>query len=294
MIASVLTALLAGSPMKELDSSALQAALEQAKANKYVIMGQVGVTDDQWKEALEALGINPGDLLNCPIRPLPPTSLPETETPETTPPETEAPSLPETPENPSLPETEKPGNPSLPETESPTPPSQPETETPDTPSQPETETPAPPSQPETETPGAPETEAPGTDQENGGTSLSMAQQVANLVNKERAKAGLPALELRSDISAAAQVRAKETVTSFSHTRPNGTNFNTALTEQQISYRGAGENIAWGQRGAEAVMNAWMNSPGHRANILNSSFRYLGVGYHTTANGTPYWAQLFTY
>lgn len=64
------------------------------------------------------------------------------------------------------------------------------------------------------------------------------------------------------------MRAKETEQSFSHTRPNGSNFSTALKEQGVSYRGSGENIAWGQKTPEDVMKAWMNSEGHRANILN--------------------------
>ena len=93
--------------------------------------------------------------------------------------------------------------------------------------------------------------------------------------------------------AAAQVRAEEIVTSFSHTRPNGSSFSTALKEQNVSYRGAGENIAWGQRSPEEVVNAWMNSAGHRANILNERFTTIGVG-HYQKGSTHYWAQLFTY
>ncbi len=62
----------------------------------------------------------------------------------------------------------------------------------------------------------------------------------------------------------------------------------------VSYRGAGENIAWGQKTPEQVMNGWMNSAGHRANILNEKFTSIGVGYHQNANGVNYWSQLFTY
>ena len=98
----------------------------------------------------------------------------------------------------------------------------------------------------------------------------------------------------TNVEAAAQVRAKEITQSFSHTRPNGSQFSTALQEQGASYRGAGENIAWGQKSPEAVMRAWMNSDGHRANILNAKFTKIGVGYYQDVNGTNYWTQLYTY
>ena len=121
---------------------------------------------------------------------------------------------------------------------------------------------------------------------------SYVQQVVNLVNEERAKEGLAPLTLDTKVSAAAQVRAREIVTSFSHTRPDGTSFATALKEQNISYRRAGENIAWGQKSPEAVMDAWMNSSGHRANIMNPNFTTIGIGY-CQVNGVNYWCQLFT-
>jgi len=123
--------------------------------------------------------------------------------------------------------------------------------------------------------------------------LSYAQEVVRLVNEERAAVGLAALVLDKEVEAAALVRARETVTNFSHTRPNGSSFSSALTESGISYRGAGENIAYGQSSPEVVVNGWMNSPGHRANILNSSFIKIGVGYYQ-AGGVNYWTQLFTY
>lgn len=123
---------------------------------------------------------------------------------------------------------------------------------------------------------------------------SYAQQILNLVNEERAKAGLSPVSLDLNITAAANIRAKEIVTNFSHTRPNGTSFSTVLKEQGISYRGSGENIAWGQKSPEQVMNGWMNSDGHRANILNANFQNLGVGHYQDENGVNYWVQLFTY
>lgn len=123
---------------------------------------------------------------------------------------------------------------------------------------------------------------------------SYASQVVKLVNEERAKAGLAALTLDKEVAAAAQVRAKEIEKSFSHTRPNGSTFSTALTEQGVSFRGSGENIAWGQRTPEEVVRGWMNSEGHRANILNKNFKNIGVGYYQGTGGTNYWTQLFTY
>lgn len=160
-------------------------------------------------------------------------------------------------------------------------------ECPDT-EQPEVTPPVPenpdPEQPEvTPTPEAPE--------ENIQLSKEV-RRVAELVNEERAKAGLPALTLSVEISNAALVRAKETVQSFSHTRPDGRNFSTALTDAGIRFTSSGENIAWGQKTPEAVMKAWMNSSGHRANILNKNYTQIGIGYHVTSSGTPYWTQLF--
>lgn len=125
-------------------------------------------------------------------------------------------------------------------------------------------------------------------------TLSYAEQVVKLVNEERDKAGLPALNMDVDITAAANVRAKEIKQKFSHTRPNGSSFSSVLREHGVSFMGSGENIAWGQRIPEQVMNAWMNSDGHRANILNKNFKNIGVGYYQDENGTKYWVQLFSY
>lgn len=124
--------------------------------------------------------------------------------------------------------------------------------------------------------------------------LTFAEQVVELVNQERTKAGLSAVTLDQNIASAALVRAKEIETSFSHTRPNGSKFSTALTEQGVTFKGAGENIAWGQKSPEAVIQAWMNSEGHRANILNKNFTKIGVGYYQNAAGRNFWTQLFTY
>lgn len=136
----------------------------------------------------------------------------------------------------------------------------------------------------------PEIEQPGDDN----TQLSYAEQIVKLVNAERAKAGLHAVTLDNEIAAAAQVRAKEITTSFSHTRPDGRKFSTVLTDNGIRFSGAGENIAWGQKSPEQVMEAWMNSDGHRANILSAKFTKIGVGHYQDSVGRNYWVQLFTY
>ena len=136
-------------------------------------------------------------------------------------------------------------------------------------------------------------QAPQQEQPAPSPSLSYEEQVVALVNAERAKEGLPALTMDAKLQEAALARAKETVTLFSHTRPNGTSCFTILQEYGISYRYAGENIAYGQRSPEEVVNAWMNSEGHRANIMSKNFTTIGIGYYQTANGTKYWSQLFT-
>ena len=149
--------------------------------------------------------------------------------------------------------------------------------------------------PENNAPETPEAESPGVESPesgNSGSADAYVTEVVRLVNAERAKAGLSALTMDATVNAAAQVRAKEIVSVFSHTRPDGSSCFTALREAGVNYRGAGENIAYGQPSAQAVVNAWMNSEGHRANILNANFTTIGVG-HYVQNGTHYWAQFFT-
>ena len=116
-------------------------------------------------------------------------------------------------------------------------------------------------------------------------------QVVALVNQERAKVGLPALTVDSTAQQAAQLRAEEIVQSFSHTRPDGSSCFTALQEMGGSYRMVGENIAAGYATPQAVMNGWMNSTGHRENILRDGFTAIGVGY-TVSDGMAYWVQMF--
>lgn len=141
--------------------------------------------------------------------------------------------------------------------------------------------------PDNNDPGFPE-QTPGGDHSQN----SFEEQVVALVNEERAKAGLSPLTLDTRAASAAAVRSGEIQTSFSHTRPDGSSFSTALTQAGINYRSSGENIAYGQTTPEQVMNSWMNSSGHRANILNADFTSIGVGYTQSSSGTPYWTQLF--
>lgn len=148
--------------------------------------------------------------------------------------------------------------------------------------------------PEEETPPAeeaPPQEEPDAPEESGGVQEA-AEAVASLVHAARQDAGLSELELDADLCAAAQARAQEIAQSFSHTRPDGSSCFTILEEFGISYRAAGENIAMGQRTPEEVMDGWMNSSGHRANILNGTFTSIGVGYYVDGAGAAHWVQIF--
>lgn len=122
-------------------------------------------------------------------------------------------------------------------------------------------------------------------------SSSAASEVVRLTNSARSQNGYAALVEDGALSEAAAVRAREIARSFSHTRPSGASFSSALSESGVSYLRAGENIASGQKSASEVVNAWMNSPGHRANILNSSYSRIGSA-SVNINGTLYWVQLF--
>ncbi|MDR3313909.1 MAG: CAP domain-containing protein [Oscillospiraceae bacterium] len=120
-----------------------------------------------------------------------------------------------------------------------------------------------------------------------------ATDVVALVNSERAKAGLGALAGNNQaLNNAAQKRATEIVTKFAHERPDGSSCFTVLEDYGVSYVTCGENIAYGYSTAAAVMEGWMNSSGHKANILHTSFTHIGVGV-VESGGTIYCVQLFT-
>ncbi len=129
---------------------------------------------------------------------------------------------------------------------------------------------------------------------NDSVTVSEIEKVVALVNKYRAENGLSPVVSDAQLSKAATIRSSELSTLFSHTRPDGTRCFTVLDQLSISYRGAGENIASGQTSAEQVMNDWMNSSGHRANILSESFKNIGVGLYVDDSGRYHWTQLFTY
>lgn len=123
---------------------------------------------------------------------------------------------------------------------------------------------------------------------------SYSNQVITLVNQQRAKNGLGALKRGATTSYVAQLKAQDMVNLhyFSHTSPTyGSPFNM-MEHYGLRFSAAGENIAYGQRTPQEVMNAWMNSPGHRANILNPSYTYIGVGVAKTSSGVIYWTQEF--
>ena len=113
--------------------------------------------------------------------------------------------------------------------------------------------------------------------------------VVDLVNEERAKENIPPVSLNRAATDAAQVRAEEAKKSFSHNRPNGSSCFTALKEAGIVYAYAGENLAGKIKTPTKVVNAWMNSPGHKKNIMNPNYSQIGVGYVSSGN---YWAQFF--
>ena len=121
--------------------------------------------------------------------------------------------------------------------------------------------------------------------------LDYEKEVVRLVNKERTARGLSALTMDWELSRVARYKSQDMHDQnyFSHTSPTyGSPFDM-MSAFGISYRSAGENIAKGQKTPQAVVNAWMNSSGHRANILNASFTKIGVGYVADGN---YWTQMF--
>ncbi|PES35959.1 hypothetical protein COJ70_09695 [Priestia megaterium] len=118
------------------------------------------------------------------------------------------------------------------------------------------------------------------------------QKVVDLVNQEREKQGLKPLTLNKKLSDVARTKSKDMMDKgyFDHNSPTyGSPFDM-MKQFGIEYTTAGENIAKGQQSPEDVMNAWMNSDGHRKNILNPDFTEIGVGY--VKGDTTYWTQQF--
>lgn len=123
---------------------------------------------------------------------------------------------------------------------------------------------------------------------------AMEQEVLKLVNQARAENGLNPLSWADDLADIARAHSADMIERgfFSHTNPDGQSPFDRIKSNGISYRAAAENIAYGQPDAEAVMNSWMNSAGHRANILNENLKEIGIGAVKDSNGTVYWTQVF--
>ena len=120
----------------------------------------------------------------------------------------------------------------------------------------------------------------------------LAAEVFRLINEARRTAGVPALARDSALDAVATRRSEELVRRFAHTRPDGSPWSGILNEGNIEWSRNGENIAAGQKDAARVMADWMQSSGHRANILERGFTQVGVGLYRDPKGKTYWVQVF--
>ena len=123
---------------------------------------------------------------------------------------------------------------------------------------------------------------------------SYEDEVVRLVNIERSKHGLPALKSHWELSRVARYKSQDMINKnyFAHQSPTyGSPFNM-MESFGLKFSAAGENIAYGQRTPQEVVTAWMNSPGHRANILSRTYTHIGVGAAKKSNGTLYWTQMF--
>ena len=123
---------------------------------------------------------------------------------------------------------------------------------------------------------------------------SQEDEVIRLVNVERAKYKLAPLTKNTTLARLARMKAQDMIDKnyFSHTSPTyGSPFDM-MKKYNVKYSYAGENIAYGQKTPASVMSAWMNSTGHRANILSPNFKQIGVGLAINKSGVPYWVQMF--
>jgi uncharacterized protein YkwD len=122
---------------------------------------------------------------------------------------------------------------------------------------------------------------------------SIPNDLLTLVNAERQRAGAAPLRLNDKLATAAQRHAQDMATNrnLSHQGSDGSTLRTRIEATGYGWTAIGENVAMGQTSPEAVMRSWMNSAGHRRNILNPNFQELGVGY-AEGGGRPYWVQVF--
>lgn len=124
-------------------------------------------------------------------------------------------------------------------------------------------------------------------------SVTAAQQILAAVNAERAARGLAPMVLDGRLQSAAQGHSDDQAArqTMSHTGGDGSDLRTRMNRSGFPWSSAGENVAYGYPTVGGVMTGWMNSSGHRANILGS-FTHLGVGLAYASNGVPYWTQVF--
>lgn len=139
-------------------------------------------------------------------------------------------------------------------------------------------------------------EVTGTGKSKGSTAAAhYAERVLELCNVERQKAGLAPLRLEAELTGYAEIRVEETTRKFAHVRPNGKYCSSIMPFSYYSrFRHYGENLAGGQFTPEQAVQGWMNSPGHRANILNPKYKLLGVAYayRPDSQFKHYWVQQF--
>jgi uncharacterized protein YkwD len=140
------------------------------------------------------------------------------------------------------------------------------------------------------------TTAPAPPANPPGGNTSFTAQVVTLTNAERAKAGCGALTVNSILTSAAQAHSADMAAHnyFDHNSQDGRSPFDRITAAGYQFSTAAENIAAGQRTPQDVMTSWMNSPGHKANILNCALHEIGVGYATSSSSTygAYWTQDF--
>ncbi len=132
----------------------------------------------------------------------------------------------------------------------------------------------------------------GTPNVNGKFHHNMEDEVLKMLNKARKEAGLQELKMdKGNLMNAADIRAKEITINFEHERPDHDRWDTVFDEENAAYNARGENLAEGPRNAEEVFKAWMDSPGHKANIMEPTFTHISISC-LEYNGLFYWVQLF--
>jgi uncharacterized protein YkwD len=138
----------------------------------------------------------------------------------------------------------------------------------------------------------PPASSPPTPKPTGDTAVEGA--VLVLVNQERTKAGCQPLATDSRLATAARLHSQDMANRgyFDHTTPDGVTFDKRITDAGYRWSSVGENIAKGQKDAASVMRSWMSSPGHRANILNCTFKDIGIGLAYDSRRAPFWTQDF--